>query len=274
MISPIWKSYFYFSSKEIKGIIALGIILLGSVLFSMLFPKSNTFINSAVNKHAIKLFYFNPNTIDSLQAIGIGIPERQVKSLLHYRAKGGYFKNAMDFAKLYGLSPTLFATLSPFIKIDASPLHTSIESYKYKNFKQGEELIWKLDLNKANENEWIQKTKLPINTIRGILKYKNYIGAFTSKFQLSKVYGLPDTIFQQLLPHLIVLKDSNVLPNANALNFNDWKKIGIFTDRQIWMILKLKRLNGGVVSYAQLVEACDLSQAEALMLKHAINLSD
>ena len=104
MIISNWQAYFYFSKKELKGIIVLGIILTGSVLMSMIF--STTVSNhNVVSNAAIKplhLIYFDPNQIDSVQAINLGIPERQVRSMLHYRARGGYFKNPDDFAKLYG----------------------------------------------------------------------------------------------------------------------------------------------------------------------------
>jgi hypothetical protein len=87
MIQPSWKAYFIFSNKEIKGIIVLGFVLLGSVCIRFLFPakqenatQKNGAIPSTIPLHLVQ---FDPNTIDSLQAIQMGIPAKQVSNLMH-----------------------------------------------------------------------------------------------------------------------------------------------------------------------------------------------
>jgi hypothetical protein len=137
MIISKWQTYFYFSKKELKGIIVLGIILLGSVLMSMIFSTPGSIPKSILNKSnkSFHLVYFDPNQIDSLQAISIGIPERQVRSLLHYRDKGGYFKNPDDFSKLYGLKNELFLVLRPYIKMTTTQKITYPTYYKKNSLK-------------------------------------------------------------------------------------------------------------------------------------------
>ena len=97
-----WKSYFIFSKKEQRGIMVLGIILLGTMLMGILFPRKETAINSTAQQRG-PLFYFDPNTMDSITAIRLGIPSRQVITLMRYRNKGGRFYRKEDLAKLYGL---------------------------------------------------------------------------------------------------------------------------------------------------------------------------
>jgi DNA uptake protein ComE-like DNA-binding protein len=280
MINPTWKLYFQFSQKELKGIIALGLILFGSVLLSKFFPSviSNNFNSNALT--VVNLFEFDPNQIDSVQALKLGIPEKQVKSLLHYRAKGGYFKNADDFARLYGLSPELFHQLRPYIKMEereeVSRYHGRYSYYvkhKYKsNYTDRTDL--KLDINTADEKEWMRKTQLPLSTVKRIMSYKRYLGAYRTVGQLSKVYGLPDSTYQLIKPMLFVNQNLLPLMNATAMGFNDWKKLGAFTDKQIWTILKLRKENGGRIGWVDLVEACDLTQLEAQELKQKVYLSD
>jgi len=83
-----------------------------------------------------------------------------------------------------------------------------------------------------------------------------------------------DSTFQLLRAHIYVDNKHHELPNANALNFNDWKNLNLFTDRQIWTILKMKRANQGKISWSELVESFDLSEMEAKALKTKIQLSD
>jgi competence protein ComEA len=278
MIISNWQAYFYFSKKELKGIIVLGILLLGSVLVSMLFSTpiatQKTISNTAVKP--VYLVYFDPNQIDSVQAINLGIPERQVRSLLHYRDRGGYFKNADDFAKLYGLKNELFLLLRPFIKM--KPIAKTISSPYYKKniskIYNEETESWKMDMNTADENEWLMKTNLNKDLVRRILAYRNFVGAFTSPNQLNKIYGMPDSIFQKLRGHLYLRPGSKIILNANAMSFKDWKQLGLFTDQQVWNILRLKKLNEGKIGWEQLIEACDLSQNEAIQLKQRIHFSE
>jgi DNA uptake protein ComE-like DNA-binding protein len=278
MIISKWQTYFYFSKKELKGIIVLGIILLGSVLMSMIFSTPGSIPKSILNKSnkSFHLVYFDPNQIDSLQAISIGIPERQVRSLLHYRDKGGYFKNPDDFSKLYGLKNELFLVLRPYIKMTTTQKITYPTYYKKNNLKteNDETENWKIDINNADEKEWLLKTKMNKETVHRILAYRNFMGAFTSAYQLNKIYGMPDTILQKLKGHLFIRPGSKIILNANAMSFKDWKQLGIFTDQQVWIILKLKKQNDGKIGWQQLVEACDMTQNEALQLRQRIHFME
>jgi competence protein ComEA len=277
MIQASWKAYFYFSQKEIKGIVVLGCILFGSVLLSWLLPHNNSLHDHArKNDPAAHLFYFDPNTIDSVQAIQLGLPEKQVKSLLHYRLKGGYFKSPDDFARLYGLSPDLFSLLRPYVQVK----QISSKTFAWKKYnsvhvlKGNEEIDWKLEINTATANEWQQKTNLPLGIIQHILAYKNYLGAFTRAGQIGKVYGLSDSAYQSIKHHLYIAHPEHILVNANAMSFADWQQLGLFSDKQISLILKLRKEQGGRIGWREIAEICDLSQAEANQLRSRVHIED
>jgi hypothetical protein len=123
-----WKSYFIFSKKEQRGIMVLGIILLSTMLMGILFPRKEISISDKSNKYNYEkrnaaesftsqqsgpLFYFDPNTMDSMTAIRLGIPSRQVITLMRYRNKGGRFYRKEDLAKLYVLKKDLVVKPNP-----------------------------------------------------------------------------------------------------------------------------------------------------------------
>jgi DNA uptake protein ComE-like DNA-binding protein len=283
MIDPAWKKYFYFSNKELKGIVVLGFVLLGSVLVSQLLSIKPGVSDLEKLNGQYKLFNFDPNIIDSQSAILLGIPARQVMSLLHYRAKGGRFKNKDDFARLYGLTDEKYQLLRPYIVMaEAHPKQYDISKqgnrhnqyYKYNNSYDSKEVQGKININTINEKEWESITILNIGLIKRIIAYKNYLGVYKSIYQLNKVYGMNDSTFQLLRAHIYVDNKQHELPNANALNFNDWKNLNLFTDRQIWTILRMKKVNQGKISWSELVESFDLSEIEAKALKTKIQLSD
>lgn len=276
MIVPNWQTYFYFTKKELKGIMVLGCILLGSVLVSLIFSTNSNDQKLNAKLGTIHLFDFDPNTIDSVNAIKLGIPEKQVRTLMNYRAKGGYFKTPASFSKLYGIQNELYVQLIPYIKIIPQEGFTRFNDVgRYKKFsKESSAPLWKIDMNDANEKEWVTKTRIPISIIRRILAYRNYIGAFTSPNQIKKVYGFPDSLYQPLKPHLFIKPGTHLLLNANAMNFEQWKQLGLFTDRQVWVILKLKKENNGKIGWERIVEVCDLSQTEALTIKQKVQFTD
>ena len=221
----------------------------------------------------IHLVNFDPNQIDSLQAIRLGIPEKQTRALLHYRAKGGYFNTSNDFSKLYGLKNELYLLLSPYIKIAPRIIAYSRGNLNRTAFKMDrvEEPIWKIEMNTAGETEWLSKTKLPNDIVHRILSYRNYIGTFSNPHQLSKVYGITDSVLQKLKGHVYIQAGTKVILNANAMSFKDWKQLGLFSDQQVWAILRLKKENDGKIGWARLVEVCDLSQNEAMQLRQQIH---
>ena len=300
-----WEAYFIFSEKERKGIIVLGVILTLSIVFTLLVPHKNDSMGRAspLTIPTLHLFTFDPNTIDSANAILLGIPVKQVNTLIHYREKGGRFYKKEDILKLYGLDPVIANQLIPFIELKSAENlskwgrytrndkgnnyesnYDDAHKYKTNNYKENNygpwlkmkkaAISWTIDVNEADANEWHNKTKLPMNIVHQIINYKNHLGGFTHPLQLKKVYGLADTTFQNLRPHLLVQKNFKPLLNSSTMNFAQWKSLGIFEDQQIFEILKMRKQQGGQVSWRELVILFDLPEKQALWLKGRIIISD
>ena len=300
-----WEAYFIFSEKERKGIIVLGVILTLSIVFALLVPHKNDLVRKTnlLASPTLHLFKFDPNTIDSSNAIHLGIPLKQVKTLMHYREKGGRFYKKEDILKLYGLDPAIAHQLIPFIELtstenlskwgryttndkgnnyksnydDAHKFKTN--NYKEKNYgpwlkMNNGSASWTIDINEADASEWHDKTKLPMNIVYQIINFKNHLGGFTHPLQLKKVYGLADTAFQNLRPHLLVQKNFKVQLNSSTMNFAQWKSLEIFEDQQIFEILKMRKQQGGQVSWRELVILFDLPEKQALWLRSRIIISD
>ena len=229
--------------------------------------------------------------------------QKQVNTLIHYREKGGRFYKKEDILKLYGLDPVIAHQLIPFIVITSTESESKWGRYttndkgnnyrsnydyasRYKSNKDRESnngpwlkmkkgaASWTIDVNEANANEWHDKTNLPMNIVHQIINYKNHLGGFTHPLQLKKVYGLADTAFQNLRPHLLVQKNFKPLLYSSNMNFSQWKSLGIFEDQQIFEILKLRKQQSGHISWRELVILFDLPEKQALWLKGRIIISD
>ena len=319
-----WRSYFIFSKKEQRGILVLGLILFGTMLMGILFPRKETEITNKSKKHYYEksnagetntretniggtntslpigpLFYFDPNTIDSQSAIQLGIPSRQVITLMRYRNKGGKFYHKEDIAKLYGLKKELVAQLIPYVVIHHKERYYSKKSSNvYKTFSEThlsngviaknvyndekkvyydankKEKQWSIDINLADENQWAAKTKLSPQIIQNMLRYRNYLGGFTNINQMKKVYGLGQAEYDLLKPHLQLGKINKRKPNARTMSFESWKALGIFQDREIYQILRLRKDKGGNIGWKELVILFDLTAKQAEILQASIQISE
>jgi DNA uptake protein ComE-like DNA-binding protein len=285
-----WKSYFIFSKKEQRGIMVLGIILLSTMLMGILFPRKEKAINSTTQQIG-SLFYFDPNTMDSITAIRLGIPSRQVMTLMRYRNKGGRFYRKEDIAKLYGLKKELVEKLIPYVAIKNLDRNTSYNTsyrkmvdYSHQKFANRTGLVkedinknlneWSIDINHADEKQWAAKTKLSPAIIQNIIRYRNYLGGFTNLNQLKKVYGFTEAHYSLLKPYLQMGKMNKRKPNASSMSFENWKALGLFQDREIVQILRIRKEKGGYVGWKELVILFDLTEQQAEMLQATIQISE
>lgn len=272
-----WKAYFIFSKKEQRGVMVLGSLLLGSLAIGYLFPAKER-VDKKIIVATVKLFYFDPNTIDSMEALRLGIPAKQVNTLLRYRNKGGRFYNKEDIAKLYGLKKELVEKLIPYVVIQNKQrnrvyLNKFSSTYNKISATYKNEDDWSIDINTSDEKQWAMHTKLNAAVIKNIINYRNYLGGFSKLTQIKKVYGFNESDYYVLKPHLKLVKLNMQKPNASSMSFEQWKQVGIFADREIAKILRIRKENGGHIGWKELVILFDLTAAQAEILQNTIQIS-
>lgn len=81
-------------------------------------PGRNRKKNSNYSKVSLQLFEFDPNKIDSVSLVRMGIRPYVIKNMLNYRRKGGNFRKPEDLSRIYGLDEDVYLRLLPFIKIE------------------------------------------------------------------------------------------------------------------------------------------------------------
>ncbi|VAW28389.1 hypothetical protein MNBD_BACTEROID07-376 [hydrothermal vent metagenome] len=130
-------------------------------------------------------FPFDPNRLMNSQWLKMGLTPRQVKTILHYRAKGGLFRKKEDLKKIYSLSGAEFRVLEPFVRITPSEASAPGKAYRRKRATR-----MKVEINSADSVVLVQKLLLPPWLARRILKYRTLLGGFYSRTQLREVYGM------------------------------------------------------------------------------------
>lgn len=178
-------------------------------------------------KPQIERFAFDPNTLplDSLQLLGL--PYSTAKNLIKYREHGGSFYNKEDLRKIYGMEDSIFKRLEPFIQTRHQNIE-AVASYRSPKPIKTEEYPTKVNRKKftgpiyLNATDSTQLDSLPgIGQVlsKRILKYRQALGGFHQQEQLKEVYGITDSVYQNIKAYLELEKGMCEKIMINEIDF-------------------------------------------------------
>jgi competence protein ComEA len=157
------------------------------------------------------LFPFDPNTLDAAGWKKLGINDRTVRTIQHYLAKGGQFRNAADLQKMYSLKKEDFNRLMPYVRIATpAPLYTPGKP-PVKYLKAPPTII---EINQADTAAFISLPGIGSKLASRIVNFREKLGGFHSVQQVGETFGLPDSTFQLIQPRLqcraVVIQKINI----------------------------------------------------------------
>lgn len=237
-----WKDYFAFSKKErIAVIILITCIIISVASVYLLSPQfKKPFVNGELQQELAALqneqnnstqnnadtaegtsitttlpgsksyglhpFGFDPNLLDEAGFKQMGLSNTTIKCILSYRNKGGHFNTPQDFKKMDGLSKEDADELSGYIRIKPGEPPAANTENKTANIQQppSNTYIKKIDINTATAEDF--KTLPGIGDVLGnrIIKFRNAVNGFKTVEEIRKTYGLTDSVYQLILPHLVI----------------------------------------------------------------------
>lgn len=296
----MFRDFFYLQRNDRQALLALlSIVILALTLVIVIgnshesnetearLQSDSTFIKSIDKEHPIyykveeeihELFPFDPNTADSCQLLSLGLSSWQVRSIYHYRAKGGFYRTPEDFARLYGLTKKQYEVLRPFIRIaddykPASDFYHSkshpartyeperqepaekkpIYNYPHK-LSPGQHL----SVNSADTSELQKIPGIGKTYAKAIVRYRERLGGFISGKQLLEIEGIPEGVTQ------FVTIDSNTVRkmNINHLTLHQLRQHPYINFYQAKAICDYRRLRGPIKSLQDLKLLKDFPPAE------------
>jgi len=284
------RDYFTLTSRERKGAIVLVVIITFQIFaiiwlhylsppfepilithklqldaFDARIAEAKSFQSSVSRKennvdtlHKLKPVFteFDPNQITNAQWMAMGFSEKQVSVIRNYLDKGGRFRNKESVSKMYCISPEQFKLMEPWIVIPEK------ETFKNKSFVQTTFPKKKTPHVELNSADTIQLAELPLigpGRARMIFKYRERLGGFVSINQLLEVFTMDSTVFQAILPYIVLdvgkirklnlNSDSLYHPylnkrvasalvayrkqHGNFIDINDLRKVAVL-DEQMW----------------------------------------
>lgn len=279
------KDLFSFNSTERNGILVLLTILLFVVIAPgiyshYLIDKSWKFENAAAGLKALsvesvknnemtetsnattsgkkfalpRLTPFDPNTISEEEWKGLGLKDKQIRTIRNYLTKGGKFRNKEDLKKIYGISKEDYTRLSPFIRVS---IDAKIKEVDKENITQKQPFKTKkisLDVNTADSISLLEVRGIGPSFAKRIIKYRELLGGFYSIEQLKEVYGIDSLKYSMLAPQLEVLTPPFRKFKLNNASLTEFRKHPYFDYATAKAIVDRRILKGPFSSPDQLTE--------------------
>jgi len=143
----------------------------------------------------VHLFEFNPNDLSAGGWKKLGVSEKTVQTILHYRERGGKFREPGDLKKIWGLSLSEAKKLIPFVVIP---------NFKKQPIELSKKMPETILINQATMADLLLLPGMTKQLAARLIKYRDKMGGFKRVEQIRKTYGLSDSLYQLMVP-LVVL---------------------------------------------------------------------
>ena len=161
------------------------------------------------NRPGGELFYFDPNSVSIEGLQKLGLRDKTIKTIEHYRNKGGHFTKPEDLKQIYGLRTNEYERLAPFIKIQTGFKEKTAESFAARN-STGKIYVpakvsyrsLSVDINSADTSAFIALPGIGSKLAARIVNFRDKLGGFYSIEQVKETFGLPDSTFQKIKENL------------------------------------------------------------------------
>lgn len=205
-------------------------------------------------------FPFNPNTITEEEWLQMGLTDRQVRSIMNYKAKGGRFYSKSDVEKLYAISEEEYAQLEPFIVLPevargntAKPTAKKQESQAFDDKPKPEKkAIPVVDLNTVDSTTLVELPRMGGYMASRIIAFRDKMGGFVEVEQLLDVKGLDSTRFAAMRPYLLIGDTETRRIDVNRADFKTLVGHPYLSYEQVKRIFRQRETRGMIKNWAQL----------------------
>lgn len=216
---------------------------------------------------AAEPFPFNPNEADSATLLRVGLRPWQVRNLLKYRRKGGRWRSADDFRRLYGLTEEEFQRLRPYIIIPPSAEENQNSLAKESGRRDSLRRIYpekfgELTVLSLNAADTTLLQRIPgIGRYRAaqICRYRERLGGYISTAQLREIGDLPEGIEQWFEI------GAGETPRQIDVNKSDFKTLlrhPYLSYDQVLAIVRFRQKFGSLRSWSDLSNCPDFSETD------------
>jgi len=162
------------------------------------------------------------NQPDSISFIRAGMKPWIYARMRKFQAAGGVIASAADLQKIYGINPEVITRNEGNIIYSTASRkkgkkskknkknYASYSTYKKttvdKKISDEEYAHYTLDVNTTDSLAWRKLRGIGPAYSKRIMKYRHALGGYVDIDQVSETFGLPDSVFQAIRPHLDLVR--------------------------------------------------------------------
>ena len=204
-------------------------------------------------------FPFNPNTITEEEWLQMGLTDRQVRSIMNYKAKGGRFYSKSDVEKLYAISEEEFEQLEPFIVLPEVPRNKKMKSPAQSDASVApaaaqpeKKAIPMVDMNTADSALLVELPQIGGYTAMRIIAFRDKLGGFVDKEQLRDVKGMDSARFNTIQPYILIGAAELRKIDVNRDDFKTLVGHPYLSYEQVKRIFKQRETRGMIKNWTQM----------------------
>jgi DNA uptake protein ComE-like DNA-binding protein len=274
-----WNAYFYWNSRERKGIFYLLIIVLllagVNLYLRTLNPEmpapdaeflalanrynspdeeeedpspaktygSTSFRNTHKSPKKFKKpdGPFNPNGLAISEWIKLGLSEAQAESIKRFEDKGGVFRSKEDLRKMYVISEEFYNHIEPYLVF---PERVSSEPKAKESVYPQSRTVQKVDINTADSAQLEMLPGVSPNMVSYILKTRAKFGGFHTIEQLRDYRGFRPEYFEKLSAKAYVSEVKIKPVHLNYCTFSELLAVPGLDFETVKSIIKHRERNG------------------------------
>ena len=213
-----------------------------------------------ISGHALQTL--DPNTVDSLTLVGLGIKAWKVKNFLHYRAAGKVFRSAEDMGKTYGWTEEDVERVAPYVQVVKGYQRVDRPRYVQKETRMERkdvphdnepkkfQSLTKVDANEADTALLRRIPGIGEKISEAIVRYRTRLGGFYAVEQLTEI----KIVSPELLEWFTISPSPSVQQiNLNQASFQQLNSHPYISYEQTKALLQYIRLYGKVENEETLI---------------------
>jgi competence protein ComEA len=284
----MWKDWLSFTRKEQYGLVILTILIVILLAVRVILPllskpaeielisdvnffteesvetpdvKSKKSSHKTTGKSSYHFIRFNPNTVSVTELSRMGLSPFVIVNWMKYREAGGFFKEATDVEKIYGLDSLVLKEMRTFIYF--SSIDQQIKDRERVSLRKNESLehvpdvenkllpgakeqLLRIDINRADTARLRLINGIGPVFSQRIVDFRKVLGGFYSIEQLGEVYGLPPDLIEKVRVNLIVNSEDVSKMAVNSVSLRKLQAHPYINFYQAKEIVEYRRNNGSV----------------------------
>lgn len=184
-------------------------------------------------KDTVTIHPINPNTATEEQLKQAGVSTQARRAWINYLAKGGSFRRTEEIKKLYSLTDADYSKIFPHLYIPPKEVN-----------KTSKPSVERIEINTATYEQWVSLPGIGRTWAGKIMRFKEKLGGFTQVTQVAETLGLPDSVYQLIIPFLTLQETKPSTIPLNSASFDQLNQHPYINAQQTKWIIAYRQQHG------------------------------